>query len=470
VVDRVAAPFEIAAVAPDGAHAALRRAVHDEADEVVLLERASRDMRLLLPDHDEGRFRPLAFLGDGKLLLLLADDGGDGFRFEKMSLASGRRSELEPLEAGCSARALAPLPGGVLRLDRLCGGARSTTRAELSGRPLDLPPSPRGTRTVAFAPIPRTPSGAAELALAEAGGRWPADLWLASPSAGVEPLTYGLAPGLLPETLGEPEPLAVASAGATLPAELWPNAGAARGGVVWLESDGTSPVWRELEPTFAALASRGFAVLRYRGRGADGFGRALRRAADGDVAGAALDDLARVSEALAGRLGASVPLGLVGAGDWAGSVTLAAAANAAPRAAGSASSSAGFAAVVALFPTLDPLGVLDTIATATEPRKSRLLTRWGDPAARVRVEQRASWRFPVAAARRPTLVLLDHDEPEGAMLVAAVDAARAQGATIEAALVRRLRFAPRVARDASLRLAEFLERHLPVTYEEPAQP
>jgi hypothetical protein len=388
------------------------------------------------------------------VLLLLADDGGDRLRFERLALETGKRTVLAPQDTPgvapgiapgieCSAAGMAPLGGGQLRLDRRCAGVRRAERAELSGRALPLPEPPAGTRTVAFAPLSGV--GGGTFALAAAGGRWPADLWLARRPSGLTPLTYALAPGLQPAALAEPESLSIRSAGALLPAELWPSWGAPRGGVLWLDDSAAPAAWGELEPTLAALQSRGFAVLRYRGRGADGFGRRLRRAADGDPAGAALADLGQAAAALERGL-AGRRIALVGAGSWEGAVALAAAAH---------GEGDRFAAVAALFPAADPLAALDLVAGAPEPKKSWLARRWGDDAA-----VRARWRFPVEAARRPTLVLLDSDDAESATLAAAVAAARAHGAPVEGALVRRLRFAPRLTRDAALRLAELCERHL----------
>lgn len=447
--------FRLAAVAGDGSRAAAVRALHDEADEVVLLDRRTGERRLLLPTGDDGRFRPIELPADGRRLLLIADDRTDLPRLEWLEFATSERAVA--LETPCAVVAVQGRERARIA-DLGCLGVREAVplapgdQAPGPGWPSRLPP---GSRAVAIRPAPFFPPTTADWWLGLAGPRAARDLVRLPAGGALEAATWGLAPRLAPEALPVPIATTVSSGGFELPAELWPPSTGASGGpaagVVWLESDARAPSWGEFEPFLAHLAARGVAVLRLRSRGADGFGRAQRRAGDGDPAGAALSDLRAAAAQLAREPGlADRPLAAIGVGPLAGAAATTAAALDPPR----------FAAAVAIDPAADPLAALDEIATAAEPRRSRLIARWGDPADARTIERRGAFAAAATRARRPLLVVLDRADAATAARLEALDATAVAGAPVRAVDRVRPPLADGVGRRALEECWSFLSRAL----------
>lgn len=408
------AGFAFLALSGDGRRAALRRRLHDEADEVLWLDRATGELRLLLPTDREGRFLPLGFDPGGTRLRVVAEDPAGGGALEEIELASGRRARL--LDGACAARALPDPATGVVEVD--CAGRRELRR--LAG------------------PLPwdgHLPDGlAAERALAAPDGAWwietagpraPAEIGRLPAGGLFEPATWGLPPRLAPERLPVPQPRTVTSGGTPLPAELWlPPAGAApRAGLVWLADGDRLPPAGRYAPLPAALASRGIAVLALRPRGDSTLAAAARRAADGDPVGAARADLAAALAALRAAGGAApMPVLLLGDGAWSGAVVALALAEPTVEVAGG----------VALDPAGDPLALFDQVAGLPEPERSRALARWGDPADVARRELRERLRTAALRPRRPLLVVLDAAAPDAPARLAALAQAAAGGAPVSA--------------------------------------
>jgi hypothetical protein len=384
--------FEIVAVAPDAARAILRRSLTPEADEVVLHDWKLRDSRLLLPTASDGRFTALRFVERGSALLLLADDGRDTPRLERFDLSSGRRTAWRA--PPCPPSRLHAHADGTVTVEMTCEGRRQALRLDAAGAALPPPALPSGVRVVDTRPA----DSEGALALVTAGERWPAEVAFLDSRGDFRPLTYGLAPRLRSLALPAPRPQRVTSAGETLPAELWPvPGGVARAVAIWFEDHDSEPRFGELRPLPAALAAQGIAVLVVRGRGSEGASRRLRRAADGDPAGAALVDLRAAAAATAGLALPGAPRLLVGAGRWWGAAALVLAATADPR----------YAAVAALYPAPDPLAEAFDAASAEEPLRGFLLTRWGDPAVAGAAEQRATWSTAAERVRIPSWAALD---------------------------------------------------------------
>jgi hypothetical protein len=141
---------------------------------------------------------------------------------------------------------------------------------------------------------------------------------------------------------------------------------------VWVEGDAAPPRWDEFHAFFQFLAGRGIAVARLRLRGAEGFGRSFRHAADGRPLAAALEDLAGAREALARRGVDPSRIALVGEGGWPGAV-------AAMLARGAPAAAPRFHAVLSLGADPDPLALVDALPTLAEPAKSWWTTRLGWP-------------------------------------------------------------------------------------------
>ncbi len=76
----------------------------------------------------------------------------------------------------------------------------------------------------------------------------------------------------------------------------------------------------EFHPFLQFLANRGVAVLRLRLRGARGFGRAFRHAADGRLVEAGLEDLEAARAELARRGVDPQRIAVLGEGAWPGAI------------------------------------------------------------------------------------------------------------------------------------------------------
>lgn len=427
-LDAVPAPLWIAAVSEDAQLLALKRSVNPEADEVVVRDRVRGEDRLLLPDGPDGRFEPLAFAARGRALLVLTDDRSDLPRLERIDLVTRVRRPLSSLFPECAATGVGTMSAGALDVELLCRGRREVRRVSWAGASLPLPPTPSATRWLRGISLPR--GGLA--VWATAGEGWASDLWVERSGADLRPLTYGLAPRIRPTELPESESIAIPG-NPPLPAELWQRSIASRAGLIWLDDAEASPRWGEHDPLFSALSARGIAVLRYRARGSERFGRQLRRAADDDPAGAALDDAVRAHATLRQRLPGR-PILFVGEGARSGAVALAVATLLAE----------GPTAVAALFPDPDPFAP--------------------------RVAGPEAWRFPVSLLRRPTLVLLDLASTGSAELTLRIAAARAGGSDVEGIAVRRSSFTGRPLADGAARLVAFADLHSVLPAAAPSKP
>ncbi len=407
--------LEFAAVSPDGLRVALRRARDERSDEIFLLERTTGETTLLLPEAEEGRFRPLAFAPDGQALLLLSDDRSDLARAEWMELDSRRRTPA--LEADCAVidAHLAATDGSVAFELSCQGRTEVVVHPAGGGAPLAAASVPGGERAVAAWPAPV----GGPLLYAVAGPRWPRDLWRSAGDARAEPLTYGLAAAIDPADLVESEPLALPTPDGDLPAELWRPRRAGPGGwhagLLWLESDARPPRWFELEPLAQFLAQRGVAVVRLRPRGADGFGRRFRALGDGRRGEVELFDVEVARRALVERGGADpARLALLGEGAWNGALAAAVATRAEPA----------FALVIALDPDPDPLAAALAPPVAAP---SAAPTRPSSPPDPALVRRREALRLGAAPARQPLRVVGDPATPRGLAARAALDAALASG-------------------------------------------
>jgi hypothetical protein len=301
--------YRIAAATSEGPRLALVRDLDPGSSEVLVQEGDAGNARLLLPSGADGRFRPQAFLDRGRALLLLADDDGDDFQLERIEVTSGRRSRFGTLP--CPPTAARTDRAGGFRIELRCAGRREVRLLAGDAEARTLPRPPDGTRVLDAILLPGLELGA----LLAGGERWPADLAAIERALELRPLTLSLPARVRPDSLPGSTPLPLASAGHQLPAELWRPATPIRAGLLWIEDDDAPPRFGELQPLIAALASRGIATLRIRGRGADGFGRGLRLAArDADAARA---DLHAALAALRASLPAGAPLAtLAGAARW----------------------------------------------------------------------------------------------------------------------------------------------------------
>ncbi len=304
----------------------------------------------------------------------------------------------------------APAGGAIHALQWSCGGRmegalfEAATGAEVG--PLPLPRETRLARAI--------PGEASEGVLYEvASARFPRDLIFAEsldPDAVAQPLTFGLAPTIAAGDLVDPVPVAIPLGGAaTLPAELWwpRRTSSAPPALLWIEDDTRTPAWMEFHPFFQFLANRGVAVLRFRLRGARGFGRAFRHAADGRLVEAGLEDLDAARSELVRRGADTLRIAVLGEGSWPGAVAATALVERAGR----------FTAAVDLGGDPDPLRQHELIATLLEPARTWWLTRLGDPTADAVRRDRERMRLPTGV---PAAQLL---------LIGASAAAAASGAT-----------------------------------------
>ncbi len=414
-------PFRIAAAAHDGARIALLRTVHPESDEVYLWERASGETRLVLPVDQEGRYRPLSFADDGRSLLLAVEAIGTGRGLSRLDLATGRLSDL-PLPE-CDVMALAAdrqVHRALVELS--CDGLAEGHWLDLAnGRELALPTPPAGTWWVGG-----SPSQTGALLLVAAGPRSARDAYFWSGAADAEllPLTWTLAPAIDPAALVASERLRLGAAPTDPPAELWVPLRPADGcpGLIWIESDARPATWMEFHPLFSLLAQRGVTVLRLRPRGSEGFGAALRHAADGRPASAPLEDLESARRYLAARCpGGSPRLALVGEGAIAGSLVAAALGDLPARWTGG----------VILDPDPDPLRRVDELATLPVDARAWWTRRLGDPADPRLTEDRQRLRTFERPLGLPLLLLSDPSRADSLELAAAVEARALAGEPLE---------------------------------------
>lgn len=426
-----------AAVASDGLRAALVRRRDEGADELYLLDRTHGETTLLLPNGEDGRFRPVAFSRDGGALLLLSNDRTDLPHADWLDLRTRERSAA--LESPCAVTDARPAEaGGPIAFELACGGRTEVTlRTAGDGTPLPAPPLPSGVRAVAAWPA----TAEAPLLYAAAGPRWPRDLWRLAAADEAAPLTYGLAASVDPADLVESEPIVLATPDGDLPAELWrprrAGPGGVRPGLIWLEDDGAAMRWFELEPLCQYLAQRGFAVVRLRPRGSEGLGRRLRAAGVGrrDETGSGDVELAR--RALVERAGAEPSrLALLGEGAWNGALAAALATRGEPP----------FATVIAVDPAPDPLAPPEPAVDGAPASPDPALAR-----------RREALRLGSAPARRDLRVVFDPASARGAAAGAALAAAPDGGGRV---LRFELATPPLGAPRIDLHLAELLVEQL----------
>lgn len=393
------AGFRIAAVSARGDRFALVRELDPDTTEVLLHDRTRAETRLLMPVDRNARFLPQAFSRDGGHLLLFSDGGADTMQLEILDLATGDR-QFRP-RAGCDARQLDPAAdGAIYALQWTCAGAVEAGLFEaVTGAELGTLPLPMGTR-VARA-LPAAESGGALYEIAS--GRFPRDLMFAEradPDAVARPLTFGLAPAIAAEDLVEPTLVHIRRGEAPdLPAELWwPRRALPRPpALLWIEDDARPPAWREFHPFLQFLANRGIAVLRLRPRGALGFGRRFRHAADGRLADAGLEDLDAARTELERRGVDAQRIAVLGEGSWAGALAATAMVERAGR----------FVAAIDLGGDPDPLRQLDLVPTLAEPARAWWIARLGDPATESAQRDRSRMRFPTREVGRPLFVAVD---------------------------------------------------------------
>lgn len=391
------AGFRIAAVAPRGDRIALVRELDPDTTEVLLHDRARGETRLLLPVDRDARFLPRKFSADGALLFLFSDEGDDTLQLEILNPESGERTRRR--RPGCEISQFdVPAGGAIHALQWSCDGRmegalfEAATGAEVG--PLPLPRETRLARAI--------PGEASEGVLYEvASARFPRDLIFAEsldPDAVAQPLTFGLAPTIAAGDLVDPVPVAIPLGGAaTLPAELWwpRRTSSAPPALLWIEDDTRTPAWMEFHPFLQFLANRGVAVLRLRLRGARGFGRAFRHAADGRLVEAGLEDLDAARSELVRRGADTLRIAVLGEGSWPGAVAATALVERAGR----------FTAAVDLGGDPDPLRQHELIATLLEPARTWWLTRLGDPTAEAVRRDRERMRLPTGVPAAQLLLI-----------------------------------------------------------------
>ncbi len=384
------AGFRIAAVAPRGDRFALVRELDPDSTEVLLHDRTRGETRLLLPVDRDARFLPQRFSVDGGLLFLFSDEGDDTLQLEILNPDSGERSRRR--RPGCEVTHFDAGPTVAIHaLQWSCGGRREAALFDTAtGAEAGPLPMPRDTWLVRA-----IPGEAAEGVLYEvASARFPRDLVFAEhldPEAVAHPLTFGLAPTIAAEDLVDPVPVAVPIVGAAgLPAELWwpRRTTGAPPALLWIEDDTRAPAWMEFHPFLQFLANRGVAVLRLRLRGARGFGRTFRHAADGRLVEAGLEDLDAGRSELARRGVDPLRIAVLGEGPWPGAIVATALVERSGR----------FAAAIDLGGDPDPLRQHDLLPTLVEPARTWWLTRLGDPTAEAVRRERERMRFPTAVA------------------------------------------------------------------------
>ena len=381
-------PYRIAACDPEGRRLVLSRALDDESDEIVVLDRTIGDGRLLLPTAGDGRFRFLAWGRERGSAFFSADDGADLPRLELVDLERGGRRPFGRL--ACPPLAVRPQADGSWAVVIDCGGRHELVRLDPAGDLLPAGETPQGTR--ALDALVTAPAGRGWLLTG--GPTWPRDLAALGGDGELRPKTYGLGARLAPRSVPAARPLSVRSGAVALPARLWPAPQRTTLGVIWLSA--RAPRFDEFDARFAALAAAGASTLQVVGRGADGFGRTFRRAADGDPAAAALADADAALAALRRELGSAFPVTILGDGPWWGATALVLAARGTP----------GDVLFAALDPDPDPFAALDGAAELSEPVRQRLISRWGDPADARVAALRESWRFRAASLRAPTVIWL----------------------------------------------------------------
>lgn len=387
--------FEVAAASRDSRRVALRRELHPEADELYLDDRDRGEIRLLLPDGPDARFRPVAFTPDSQALLLLTDEGRESLHLEWLDLERSTRRPLPESQTGAngceSASAALSQDGRQIAVETVCAGAREARLYDAeSDSLLALGPGPVAERRVALLSMGQQGPELSTFA----SSRTPRDLLFRPADARSadgaqlevpQPLTWGLSPGVDPLTLVEStRPAAPRGDPARLPSELWsPLLGSAAGlrsgsAVLWVESDESPPRWNEFDPLFQFLATHGIAILRVRLRGSDGFGRANRHAADGRPLDAALEDLAWGLDLLAAQGVSRDRVALVGDGPWPGALATALARGAVNLPA-RGEISAPFVAVIALDAAPEPARRVLEVESLPEPARSWWITRLGRP-------------------------------------------------------------------------------------------
>jgi hypothetical protein len=395
--------FSPVAVAPGGESIAVLHAIHPEADELLVARRATGEMRLLLPDAGDARFRPQGFSADGGEILYLTAGADGRSALEAIALADGKRRRVAA-DPRCDIAAWAP--GVDPRADALvldCGGRREAFSFDReSGRRQPLP-APSGSRALDF-----VPRAATTPAIWSTGGpRFPADWWTVGESPDeARPLTWSLAPRIDPAALVDSEPVVLASGGLELPGELWsprgPRPAAGRPGVVWVDDDRESVDWFLFEPLAQALAQRGVAVLRLRPRGFGGFGAALLHAADGRRGEVELSDVVTARGALLARAGVDprrVAILGIGAGGWVAALA-------------AAQPGGDFVAAAAIGTALDSRPRLDATTPAPGPARDWWIARWGDPLDEVARRRWARLDLAALATSCPTLLAAATDAAE----------------------------------------------------------
>ncbi len=441
----LAAPsgFEIAALDESARRVALIRQLDDDANELVVHDRQDGTSALLLPDDKDGHFLPQLFLsGDG--LLLLADDGRDDLQLQRLDLSTRTRAPFGELP--CPPRGAARLADGSILVELSCRGARTAVRLDPEGGRIDPPELPRGTRLAGLT----LPPGSGRPWIETTGPEWTSDLAWVDDEAETRPETYGLPPRLEPDLLPSPQSLTVGAN--DLPAELWLPRGGASAGVLWLGPSTGEPDWNRFDPLLDALVGERLAVLRWRARGSTGFGRTLRRGAEGDPTAAAREDLEAARDELTRHLNGPARIALVGEGPWSAAVALVAA----------GSPEAHFVAIAALHPDPDPLRAEDRGAPADPGADGPPLRRsgGGEPSRSGAAALRDRWRFPIGAARAPLFVTLDPGDADGSSAIESARAAIVGGAPITLRIEPRSPTAHGLSGDSATALLRVLEQAL----------
>jgi hypothetical protein len=415
IVERLGAfppGFVVESVAADGRRVALRRPLHPEADELYLFDRERAETLLLLPEKADGRFLPQEFSPDSTALLLLTDVGADRLRLAWLRLDSRALEPIAPAreraddaDGSCEPASADLSPGGEqVGVEWICDGIARFELLDLStGAVSALPRLPSGTRAAAA----HFDASGGIAVLTVAGARSSRDL-VRYDGAEAQPLTWGLAPGIETTWLEASQTIRFPTGdGSTIAAEHWAPLRRASPGphddaaLIWIENDSEPPAWGELHPFFHFLAGRGIAVLRFRLRGADGFGRSFRHAADGRPLAAAMEDVAAARDELERRHSRALRAALVAEEGWPAAVATAIAF--APTA---TATSRDFVAIVAAGADPDPLAGVESLAAMPEPAKSWWTTRLGDPGDAATAAARERTRRDLHAGVEPRLPLL----------------------------------------------------------------
>jgi len=452
--DRVG--YEFGDISRDRRWLALARARSTTDSDLILLDRASGEMRNLTPHAGETRNEPQAFSPDGRWLYYLTDEAHEFSLLARIELASGRRERVERLDWDIDFAVFSPR-GRYLALGiNRDGRTEIRMRDFASGAEVPLPRLPAGEITsIAFS------RDEASLAFYLNGSRTPSDLFvLQLGGTEAKQLTRNLSSRIDPRYLVEAEVVRFPSYdGVEIPGILYrplDATPAARVPALVFVHGGPGGQSRVgYSGLIQYLVNHGYAVYAINNRGSSGYGKTFFSMDDRRHGEADLDDCVESKRMLAAT-GWVDPdrIGIMG-GSYGGYMVLAAL----------AFRPSSFVAGVDLFGVANWVRTLESIPPYWESFRLALYREMGDPATDRERLRRISPLFHADQIRRPLMVLQGANDPRVLQVESdeMVAAARGAGATVDYVI-----FADEghgfVKKENQLRgyrgILEFLDRHL----------